>query len=45
MFKINNKDSRTTLTSFSCIYCELRTYFTHFSSVCIVDFEQANIYE
>ena len=43
MFKVNNKDvRRTPVTSFWCLYCELRTYFTHFSSVSIVNFEQVN---
>ena len=40
MFKVNNKNTRT---SFWCFYCWLWTYFTPFSSVSIVDFEQANV--
>ena len=44
MFKVNNKNTRTTsLTSFWCFYCSLWTYFTPFSSVLIVDFEQVNV--
>ena len=44
MFKANNKNTRTTsLTSFWCCYCELWTYFTHFSSVPVAEFEQANV--
>ena len=31
------------LTSFSCLYCYLRTNFTTFFSVSIVDFEQVNV--
>ena len=38
MFKVNNKDTRTTsLTSFWCLYCLLWTYFTPFCSASIVD--------
>ena len=40
MFKINNKDTRTTpLVSLRCLYYELLTYFTPCSSVSIVNFE------
>ena len=40
MFKVNNKDTRTTpLVSLRCLYCELLTYFTPCSSVSIVNFE------
>ena len=40
MFKVNNKDTRTTLlASFWYLYCKLRTYFTPCSSVSIVNFE------
>ena len=43
MFKVNNKDTRTTsMTSFWCFYCELWTYSTPCSSVSIVNFEQVN---
>ena len=43
MFKVNNKDIRTTLlASFWCLYCYLWTYFTPCSSVSFVDFEQIN---
>ena len=39
MFKVNNKDARTTpLVSFWYLYC----YFTPFSIVSIVNFEQIN---
>ena len=48
MFKINNKDTRTTsLTRFWCRYFYPRTYFQLFlarSSVSIVDFEHVYIY-
>ena len=44
MFKINNKNTRTTsLRLFWCFYCKLKTHFTPFSSVFIVDFEQVNV--
>ena len=44
MVKVNNKSTRTTpLTSFWCFYFLLSTYFTPFSSVYIVDFEQVNV--
>ena len=45
MFKANNKDIVTTSllrTSFWCLYYQLWTYFTTFSNVSIVDFEQVN---
>ena len=39
-FKVNNKDTRTTLlTSFWCLYCWLWMYFTPCSSVSIIKFE------
>ena len=48
MFKINNKDTRTTsLTWFRCRYFYPRTYFQLFlarSSVSIADFEHVYIY-
>ena len=41
MFKVNNKDTRTTsVTSFWCLYCQFWTYFTPFFSVSIVDVQQ-----
>ena len=44
LFKVNYRDTRTaSLTSFWCLYCKLWTYFTPFSSVSNVDFEQANV--
>ena len=42
MFKVCNKDTRTTLASFWCLYCELWTYFTPCFSVSIVNFEHGN---
>ena len=40
MFKINNKDTRTTLlASVWCLYSYLWTYFTSCSSVSVVNFE------
>ena len=40
VYKVSNRDTRTTsLTSFWCLFCELLTYFTPFSSVLIVSFE------
>ena len=43
MFKVNNKDTRTTpLAAFWCLSCQIWTYFTPCSSVSIVNFEQAN---
>ena len=43
MFKVNNKDTRTTpLASWWCLYSYLWTYFTPCSSVSIVNFEQVN---
>ena len=41
MFKVNNKDTRTTsVTSFWCLYCQFWTYFTPFFSVSTVDVQQ-----
>ena len=46
MFKVDNKDTKTTLTmamaSFWCLHCQLGTYFTPCSNVFIVNFEQVN---
>ena len=40
MFKVNNKDTETTLlVLFWCLYCWLRTYFTSGSRVSMVKFE------
>ena len=40
MFKVNNKDTKTTpVASFWCHFCYLRTYFIPCSSVSIVNFE------
>ena len=38
MFKVNKKDTRTT-----CLYCWLWTYFTLFSGISILNFEQVNV--
>ena len=43
VFKVNNKDTRTTSVMLFYLYCFLWTYFTFFSSVSIVDFELVNI--
>ena len=44
IFKVNSRSTRTTpLASFWCFQCELWTYFTPFSGVSIVDFEQVNV--
>ena len=41
---MNNGNTRTTsVTEFRYLYCKLLTYFTPFSSVFIVGFEQANV--
>ena len=38
MFKVNNKDARTTpMASFWHLYCELGTYFTPCSTLSIVN--------
>ena len=43
MFKVNNKDTRTTpMAFFWCLYCQFWTYFTPCSSASIVNFEQEN---
>ena len=45
MFKINNKDTTTTLmTSLWCLYCLLWKYFIPVFSVSIVDFGQVNVF-
>ena len=44
MFKNNNEDNRTkSMTSFSCLYCQLWTHFTSFTSASIVNFEQVGV--
>ena len=44
MFKNNNKNTKGTLImSLLCFYYKLWTYFTPFSSVSIVGFEQVNV--
>ena len=44
IFKVNNKDTRTTsMTSFWYIFVVNSDYFTHFSSVPILYFEQINV--
>lgn len=43
MFRLNNKDSRTTsLTSFWCFYCHIWTDLTYCSGLLIIEFEQVN---
>ena len=43
MFKVNNKNTRTTLLKlFWCFYCQLWIYFTCPSSVFIVELEKVN---
>ena len=45
MFKVNNRNSRTSviwLTSFCCFYSYFLTYLTRCSGVSINDFEQVN---
>ena len=43
MFKVNNKDTKTTpMASFWCLYCKLLTYFIPCSNVSIARFEQVN---
>ena len=42
-YRVNNKNTRTTsMTSFWCLDCYLKTDFTHCSGVSIDDFEQVN---
>ena len=44
MLNVYNENTRTTLiTSFWYSHCKLWTYFTPFSSISIVDFEQINV--
>ena len=43
MFRVNNKNTRTTSMTFWCFYCELWTYFTFFPIVSIGDFAHANV--
>ena len=43
MFKVNNKDTRTTpMVTFWCLYCYFWRYFTPCSSVTIAKFEHIN---
>ena len=43
LFRIKNKDTRTTLfKSLCCLYCQLWTDFTTTSSVPVLDFQQVN---
>ena len=43
MFKVNNKDTRTTpLASFWYLYCKLGMYLTPCSSISIVNIQQVN---
>ena len=43
MFKVNNKDTRTTLMSSWCFHCEHWTYLISFSRVSIADLEHVNL--
>ena len=44
MFKVNNKNSRkTSITSSWCLIVDFELYFTPYSSVSIVDFEQVYV--
>ena len=44
MFKVNNKDTRTTSVESFWYFCsKLWTYFTLFSSVSIVELDKANV--
>ena len=43
MFKVYNKNRTTSSTSFWWFYCKLWTYFTPFSSVFIVEFDQVHV--
>ena len=42
-FKVKTRDTRTTPTSFWCLYCQLWTDFTHYSGVSILDFNHVNV--
>ena len=42
LFRVNNKDTRTTSMTFWCLYRWLLTGFTHCSGVSIADTEQVN---
>ena len=43
MLKVNNKNTKMrSMTPFWCFYWQLGTYFTPFSGVSVVDFEQVN---
>ena len=54
-FKVNDKSARKNVKQCSkvnykytrtwCLYCEVWTYFTSFSSASIVDFEQVNFFK
>ena len=44
MFKVNNKDARMTALMSLWFHCYFRTYFTPFSTVSIVEFEQVNVF-
>ena len=41
MLKVNNKETKT---SFYCIYCEISTCLTSFSTFSAVKFEQVNVW-
>ena len=41
ILQVNKRDIRAiSLTLFWCLYCQLWTFFTHFSSASVADFEQ-----
>ena len=43
MFKVSNKNTGATSTNDVVLVFSLLTYFTSFSSVSVVDFEQVNV--
>ena len=44
MFQVDNKNTRiTSMTSFWWFHCLLKKYFTTFTSISIVNFEQVNV--
>ena len=44
MFKVDNKNTRTTSRRFGVFIVNFEHILDHFSSVPIVDFEQVNVY-
>ena len=43
MLKVSNINTRKRCETCSMFWCQLRTYFTLFSSISIVDYEQVNV--